>query len=414
MRELKSVLLIGPYPPPYGGIASHLQDFIPELKRQGYRTYIISNSKRQGLIQKDGLKVLKWHLKKKVYVLLDARNIFLNLKCFAMLKRYNLSIKQILREMVFINIIKNILAKENIALISFYDMVTGYSIPVLRKVLNVRIPIVLTIYANIYENLSYFQSRSELIKSMLNMSDKIVASSKYSTKSVELLGLDSSVIEPVYYGVDLNRFSPDVDRYKIRNEFELNLNDKVLLFVGRMKEEMGLDIILDVIPKILSRRDSIVLFIVGAKGELTKRAYDLQEKYKNRVYVKVAVPSDVLPYYYAACDILLAPTKGKHASMGMSIKEAMASGKPVIATNAPGIAEAVVNGETGLLVQTDEDFVLKSEAFCEAILNCLDSPELLRVMGTNARKRAEELFDKDMTSRKMIGIFKSLLEKKEC
>ena len=412
MRENnKRVLLIGAYPPPFGGIASHLQNFIPELQRKGYSVCVISRSKKDEFIQTDGLSVHRVNLTNKFYLLFNFKMIISNLKCFMMLKRQRLSLKEILSEMVFKDIINKAITKYEIGLISFYDMANSYSIPVLKKILNLRIPMVLTIYANIYESPHYFQSRSRLIKSMLEESDMVLASSKYSARSVELLNLDSSKIEPVYYGIDLRNFSPSVNSGKIKDEFKLDSNTRVMLFVGRMNREMGLDVILDIIPKVLSQRNDAVFFIVGARGELIGKTEQLQLRFKNSVYIITDVPFDKLPYYYAACDILLAPTRGRHASMGMSIKEAMATGKPVITVDSPGIREAVINGETGLLVQTDENLNIQKDLFCDAIFRMLDSQQMRNSMGLSARKRAQDLFNKNTTSRKMISIFESLSEK---
>lgn len=411
MKNLnKNVLLVGDEPySPFGGISSHMRDFARELKKQGYKVFFLAPSKKQEVVEKEGLKIYRWRARKNLHKIVNPKNIILNTRAFWLLRKYKLSIKKILREIIFIDIIKNVLENNNIKLVSFYEIAGGYSIPVLRKVLKLNLPIVLTMFADIYENFSYLQSRSELVGAILDMSDQVVASTKYAARSMELLGLDSSGIKVIYYGVDLSRFSPKVDGDKIRNTFKVPSGSKILLFLGRMEKEMGLDVILEVVPKILAQRDDVVFFIIGAKGELTEQACALGEKFKNKVFVKVNVPFYDLPYYYASCDALLAPSRGKHASMGMSIKEAMASGRPIVATNAPGIAEAVIDSQTGFLVQTDKDLVVKNEALYKTVLNCLSSFSQLKLMGANARKRAEELFSKDITSKKMLAIFKSLL-----
>ncbi len=410
--KLTNVLLIGdePYSSP-GGISTHLGSFAPELKKQGYKVVFLTNSKKQEVIEREGFKIYRWRARNNLHIFLNPINIFLFVKYFKALRDYKLSLKEILRELIFINILKDVLKNEaDIKLLSFYDLISGYSIPVLRKVLKLNLPIVLTFFANIYQDFSYYQRRKELVKAMLDASNTVVTSSKYSARSVELLGLDSSRIEPIYYGIDLSRFSPRVARDKIRKKFKIAPDKKVLLFLARMKKEMGLDVVLEVIPEILTQRDDVVFLIVGAKGELTEQACALREKFKDKVFIKVNASFDDLPYYYASCDLLLAPSEGKHASMGMSIKEAMASGKPVIATNAPGIAEAVVDGQTGYLIRTDKGFVVKNKDLSQTILKSLEKPSQLKVMGINARKRAEELFGKDLTSKKYLDIFERLLK----
>jgi len=407
----KNILIVGPYPPPFGGISNHIANFIPDLFKQGFNVFIISYTSKNELLKYKNATILKINLKTRICGLLKLNNIYRNIKCFCMLRKYRLSMRDVVRELVRIDIISNLVNYEKIQLISFYSIVNGYSIPIFKKLFKAKIPLVLTIYATIYENFYFYSTHLLLTKTMLDMSDKVIASSKYSAKSVELLGLDSSIIEPVYYGVDLLKFMPEVNKYKIKKEIGIQENRKILLFVGRMLEEMGLDVILNIIPIILKERGDVVFIIVGPKGELTPNAYALQEKYENRAFVRTDISFDNLPYYYAACDILLAPTRGKHASMGMSIKEAMASGRAVIATDAPGIREAVIHGVTGVLITADGDSNICRNSLCEEILRLLDKPEEVELLGNNARKRAEELFDKNFTSKKMVSIFESLLEK---
>lgn len=411
MKNFKKVLLIGPYPPPYGGIASHIVSLVPDLKNEGFEVFIISQQNKNRIFKEEGFILININLKQKLFLFLNPFNIYKNLKAFLMLKRFNLGFKTAIIEILRSNIISKLIVRNRIQLIALYSMLNAYSVPILREIFGIRIPIVLTIYGAVYENPDFFHHRIELVKSILDYSDKVLSSSKYCTRSVELLGIDSSGIEALYYGVDLVNFSPDVDRQKKRNELNVSKKDKVLLFVGRLNEEMGLDSILKIIPDILFQRKNVVFFIVGAKGPLERNALDIQEKYKNRVYVRIDLPFDELPYYYAACDVVLAPTRNRHACMGMAIKEAMASGKPVIASTTGGIPEAVVERNTGILIPTKSDLKVDKEVFCKVIFGLLDNSQLLKQMETNARKRAERLFNNKLTSKRTIDIFNTLLRK---
>jgi len=408
----KQVLLIGPYPPPYGGIASHIVNLVPSLVSKGFKVYILSRYDKDEVVKGEGFTIINLNLRKAIAHLLNPFNIHKNLASFMMLRKFKLDFRTAIIETLRANIISKLVMKNKIQLIAFYSMLNAYSVPILREIFDIKIPIVLTIYGAIYENPSFFRSRLKLVESILDCSDVVLSSSKYCAKSVELLGIDSSTIEPLYYGVDLVNFSPDVNREKKRKELNIRDEDKVLLFVGRLNEEMGLDSVLKIIPDILSQRKDVVFLIVGAKGPLEKDALDMQEKYKNRVYVRVNVPFDELPYYYAASDIVLAPTRDRHACMGMAIKEAMASSKPVIASATGGIPEAVIDKKTGILLPTGKDLKVDREVFCKAIFELLDSPILLKQMGISARRRAEELFDSALTSKRTIAIFEKLLEEK--
>jgi glycosyltransferase involved in cell wall biosynthesis len=96
------------------------------------------------------------------------------------------------------------------------------------------------------------------------------------------------------------------------------------------------------------------------------------------------IPHDLLPLYYSAADIFVAPTLADN--LPYSILEAMACGKPVIASRVGGVPEEVEHGVTGLLVQKANVQELGS-----AILQMLENPEAAE-MGNRGRKRVEEHF----------------------
>lgn len=411
-KNPKKVLLIGPYPPPYGGIASHMAGLVPVLVKEGFEVFILSTGSKNAM-RVNGAKLARVNIKKKSFELLKPWDVPINLKLLRIFKGFGLDIQRAVVETVFSNIIAKVATREKIGLISFYSILNGYSIPVLRNVLNIKAPIVLTIYGAIYEKLDFFRARIRLVKAILNCSNKVLSSSEYCAKSVKLLGIDSSEIESLYYGINLVAFSPNTNKEKVRKDLNVKDEENILLFVGRLNEEMGLDSIMEIIPTILSERNDVVFVIIGARGPLEEEALDLQEEYRNKVYVRTDVPFEELPYYYAACDAVLAPTRDRHACMGMAIKEAMASGKPVIASATGGIPEAVVDGETGILIPVGSDLRVNQKSFRRAILKLVDDHPMRERFGLKARERAEELFDDELTYRKIIDIFEELLEERD-
>ena len=93
--------------------------------------------------------------------------------------------------------------------------------------------------------------------------------------------------------------------------------------------------------------------------------------------------------------------------MPRSIIEAMASGKPVIATNIRGCREEVVHGETGLLVPTRDPQVLS-----DAIVEILTNPSVAKSMGKLGRRRAELFFDERQVLRRQIEVYSKLIRER--
>ena len=96
------------------------------------------------------------------------------------------------------------------------------------------------------------------------------------------------------------------------------------------------------------------------------------------------VPDDLLPQYYAASDVLVLPSKDMSEGFGLTLLEANATGKPVIASNVGGIPSVVKNGYNGLLVQPNDP-----KALANAIVRLERNPREARAMGRNGRRFAE-------------------------
>lgn len=114
------------------------------------------------------------------------------------------------------------------------------------------------------------------------------------------------------------------------------------------------------------------------------------------------VPGDELPSYYRSADIFCAPATGGE-SFGIVLLEAMACGKPVVATNIDGYASVLADGEEGLLVPPrDED------ALAEALLKLLQDKSLRSSMGGKGLTKAEKYSWPNIT-RQVVNYYKLLL-----
>jgi len=115
---------------------------------------------------------------------------------------------------------------------------------------------------------------------------------------------------------------------------------------------------------------------------------------------------DLQPSIYAASDVLLAPSRDKHACMGVSIKEAMVAGVPVIASDSGGIPEAIIHNRTGVIVPLQEDGENNLKEFEKAILNLSLDKEKRKQFSKNALIRAKKIFSEEETLEKTFAIFK--------
>src|SRR5262249_45041482 len=103
-----------------------------------------------------------------------------------------------------------------------------------------------------------------------------------------------------------------------------------------------------------------------------------------------------------ACDLFVLPSAVE--SFGLSIVEAMALSKPVIATNAGGPKEIVVPGETGLLVPPSDP-----ESLAGAMLELLSDPERARVMGAAGRQRYLERYTAERMAKETLEVYREVM-----
>ena len=162
-----------------------------------------------------------------------------------------------------------------------------------------------------------------------------------------------------------------------------------ILFVGRLEKRKGIQTLLEVIPDLLSACPAVEVRIVGDNSlpELDGKTYqDVFEKefsdksWMSRVHFLGVVADDILLHEYQSCDIFVAPSL--YESFGLIYLEAMRFAKPCIASNAGGMPEVVINGETGILIEPG----CASDLF-HAIKRLIDDEELRKGMGKKGLER---------------------------
>lgn len=189
-------------------------------------------------------------------------------------------------------------------------------------------------------------------------------------------------IKVVYNGVDTNRFKPTPS--KLKNLVGLP-NDKLIVgMVANLKKLKGIDYFLRA-AKIISEKHKHVLFVIIG-GEYDEKLYlKMRDRIGLREIVLFLGIQEKVENYLNAFDI--AVNSSLTEGFSNSILEYMACGLPVVATDAGGNAEAVLNGETGIIIHPRD-----SEKLACAIETLLHDQDLRYRMGENGRRRILENF----------------------
>jgi glycogen(starch) synthase len=208
-------------------------------------------------------------------------------------------------------------------------------------------------------------------KRCIRFADKIIAVSNFTKDQI----LKNYNVEPgktsvIYNGIDLNTQSfSEEDVEATKKGFVLD-NKPVLLFVGRVDDpRKGLDMLIKALPKVLKKGD-VNLLVVG-KGDQTK-ARELAESIgvSNKIVFTGFVDDITLKKCYALCDVYVCPSRLE--GFGLTLLDAMAAGKPIVATRVGAIPEVIRDKANGVLAEPDDENSL-ARAIYQALTTISDN-----------------------------------------
>ncbi|MDP2244989.1 glycosyltransferase family 4 protein [Pseudomonas sp.] len=229
--------------------------------------------------------------------------------------------------------------------------------------------------------------------------DFIVKSGVASQERISVLGSGSLA------GINLDRFDParfsDTDNRAFKEKLGIPLSASMLLFVGRLCRDKGLAELLAAFQKVIDENADTFLILLGPSE--TDIEF-LVERLTDAVKEKIIMPgfSSEPERFMAVADILLLPSYRE--GFGTVVIEAAAMGVPAIGTNIYGLADAIVAGETGLLVP-----VKCVDELAVAIKTLLNDSSMRLEMSRNARERVENEFSSLRMSELVIDEYVDLL-----
>lgn len=192
----------------------------------------------------------------------------------------------------------------------------------------------------------------------------IVVPSRAILGEIIALAPDATIADVIPTGVDPDLFHPGVDGHAVRDRWGLEGND-VVLHVGRLSPEKNLGMLIRGFRFVKEANPDAKLVIVG-RGPYMGRYYDIVRRLDlaGDVIFTGFVPEAELPQYYAAADIFA--TASRFETQGLSVLEALASGRPVAGANFRAIPEFVQDGRNGVLFDPGD-----VRDCADAILRCL-------------------------------------------
>jgi D-inositol-3-phosphate glycosyltransferase len=200
-----------------------------------------------------------------------------------------------------------------------------------------------------------------------------------------------------------------VDQVSARNALHIPTGVPVVLFMGQIKREKGLDVLLDAMPQVLSQCPDARLIVAGRPYHLDIAAYEKQIdalRIRDSVYLRWEyVPEQEMAYYFCACDVVALPYLRIYQSA--VCLTAYSYRRPVIASATGGLTEQVLDGKTGYLVPPGN-----AQALAQAIVHLLSDMVRAQKMGQFGRDWIAHSEDWGMIARKSIELYHYVLDHK--
>ncbi|MFH1741833.1 MAG: glycosyltransferase family 4 protein [bacterium] len=220
----------------------------------------------------------------------------------------------------------------------------------------------------------------------VHRADRVICPSKQHLRLVRSGGVkdDRSLLMPV--GIDTERFHPGVDGSQMRHEWMLRDDAVIVGCAGSISRLKGQDILLEAILPILEedRRVQLVFVGSGQQGfieDLKNQAGTFLESGQ----IRFVEWQEDIPAVLAAMDVIVVPSRSE--SFSRATAEAMASGKPVVATQTGAIEELLDCNQCGLSVPVENPQALR-----EALRALLSNPDLRTRLGNAGAERIRQSF----------------------
>ena len=238
-------------------------------------------------------------------------------------------------------------------------------------------------------------------RQFLRDASSVVALTTAEVKQYRAFGVPKEKIEIIPNAISLDEYTQR-NNGAFRKKFHIPETQKVVLFLGRINEIKGLDTLIKAFARVTEQISDVTLVIVGPDDGYLGQVRALIASFKidgNVVISGALYGNDKIEAYFAA-DIYVLPSR--YETFPISLLEAFACSKPAIVSNVESMSDLIVNGETGILVKSQD-----VDDLSFAIISLLNDESKAKEMGKKGRSYLEE----NLTIDKIISKVEQLYQK---
>ena len=279
---------------------------------------------------------------------------------------------------------------EKFDVIHAHDWLVAYSAKTLKQSYN--IPLISTIHATeagrnsgIHDEVQRYINDTEWL--LTYESSEVIVNSNYMKCELQrLFGLPFEKINVVPNGININNFAGIEKDYEFRRQYAMD-NEKIILYVGRLVYEKGVQNLISAMPKILNGYNDSKLVIVGRGGmydELKNQAKAIG--IENKIYFTGYLNSKQVQKMYKCADVAVFPST--YEPFGIVALEAMLAGVPAVVSDIGGLDEIINHGIDGM-----KSYAGNSNSIADSVLTLLYDHKLCSNISKNAKAKVKEQFN---------------------
>jgi glycosyltransferase involved in cell wall biosynthesis len=372
---MKILMLTWEYPPRIvGGIARVVHDLSKRLIKDGHEVTVVTYRDNAGVPEYENDKGVNVY---RVDNYMIHPNNFID---WIMQLNFNLIAKA-----------TEIINKESgFDVIHAHDWLVTYAAKSLKNAYD--IPIVATIHATeagrnsgIHDDTQRYINDTEWL--LTYEATEVIVNSNFMKNDLQrLFGLPYDKINVIPNGINLNNFTGIERDYDFRRQYAMD-NEKIILYVGRLVYEKGIQHLIAAMPKILSNYHDAKLVIAGKGGMIDElKAETSSLGLDNKVYFTGYMDSKKVQKMYKCADVAVFPST--YEPFGIVALEAMLAGVPTVVSDVGGLDEIVTHGVDGM-----KSYAGNSNSIADSVTALLYDHQLATNISKKARQKVKEQFN---------------------
>lgn len=371
---MKILMLTWEYPPRIvGGIARVVNDLSKRLIKDGHEVTVVTYREGNAPYFEDdkGVKVYR------VDNYMIHPNNFID---WILQMNFNMIAKA-----------NELIAKEGaFDVIHAHDWLVAYAAKTLKN--SYDIPIVSTIHATesgrntgIHDEVQRYINDTEWM--LTYESTEVIVNSNYMKRELQsLFGLPFEKINVTPNGINVNMFNGIERDYDFRRQYALD-NEKIILFMGRLVYEKGVQHLISAMPKILNSYHDAKLVIAGKGGMIDELKAQVNAMgIGNKVYFTGYMDAKQVAKMYKCADVSVFPST--YEPFGIVALEAMLAGIPIVVSDIGGLNEIVEHGQNGM-----KSYAGNPNSLADSILELLYNPQLCDNVVKKAKAQVKNEFN---------------------